>query len=66
MSPRLAGRKAIITGANRGLGLAVAAHYLAEGADVALGARDALATGAIVAGVFTLLVAVFWKKVRQM
>ena len=40
MSPRLAGRKAIITGANRGFGLAIAAHYLAEGADVALGARD--------------------------
>lgn len=35
-------------------------------ATAALGPRDALGTGAIVAGVFTLLVAVFWKKVRQM
>ena len=40
MSPRLAGRRTVITGANRGLGLAMAERFLAEGADVALGARD--------------------------
>lgn len=36
----LNGMKAIITGANRGLGLATACGYLAAGADVAMGARD--------------------------
>src|SRR5262245_55667863 len=36
----LAGRKAIVTGANRGLGLEIARCFLAEGADVAVGARD--------------------------
>ena len=36
----LAGRTAIITGANRGLGLEIAHAYAAAGADVALGARD--------------------------
>jgi NAD(P)-dependent dehydrogenase (short-subunit alcohol dehydrogenase family) len=41
MSGKLADRRAIVTGANRGLGLDIARHYLAEGADVALGARDA-------------------------
>jgi NAD(P)-dependent dehydrogenase (short-subunit alcohol dehydrogenase family) len=35
----LAGRTAIITGANRGLGLEIAHAYAAAGADVALGAR---------------------------
>jgi NAD(P)-dependent dehydrogenase (short-subunit alcohol dehydrogenase family) len=40
MSGRLAGRKAIVTGANRGFGLDIATRFLAEGADVALGARD--------------------------
>ena len=38
----LSGRKAVITGANRGLGLEIARHFLAEGADVAMGARDAV------------------------
>lgn len=40
MSKRLVNRKAIVTGANRGLGLEIARHYLTEGAAVALGARD--------------------------
>ena len=33
---RLAGKKAIITGASRGIGAAVARAFAAEGADVAL------------------------------
>jgi NAD(P)-dependent dehydrogenase (short-subunit alcohol dehydrogenase family) len=36
----LVGRKAIVTGANRGLGLEIARRFLAEGAEVAIGARD--------------------------
>lgn len=36
----LTGRNAIITGANRGLGLEIAKSFLAEGARVALCARD--------------------------
>src|SRR5215831_3536609 len=36
----LAGRTAIITGANRGLGLTIAREFAAAGADLALGARD--------------------------
>jgi 3-oxoacyl-[acyl-carrier protein] reductase len=36
----LAGRGAIITGANRGLGLEIARTYAAAGCDLALGARD--------------------------
>ncbi|UZF91292.1 SDR family NAD(P)-dependent oxidoreductase [Bosea sp. NBC_00550] len=36
----LSGRRAIITGANRGLGLEIAHHYAAAGAELALGARD--------------------------
>jgi NAD(P)-dependent dehydrogenase (short-subunit alcohol dehydrogenase family) len=39
-TPALAGKVALITGANRGLGLEIARAYLAAGADVALGARD--------------------------
>ena len=38
--PTLAGKVALVTGANRGLGLEIARAYLAAGADVALGARD--------------------------
>lgn len=36
----LAGRSAIVTGANRGLGLAIAEEFAKAGADLALGARD--------------------------
>jgi 3-oxoacyl-[acyl-carrier protein] reductase len=36
----LASRKAIVTGANRGLGLEIARRFLAAGAEVAVGARD--------------------------
>jgi len=39
-TPQLAGKVALITGGNRGLGLEIARAYLAAGADVALGARD--------------------------
>jgi len=38
---RLAGRKALITGASQGLGAAIAEHFLAEGANVALCSRNA-------------------------
>ncbi len=37
---KLASKKAIITGANQGLGLAIALAFVKEGADVALCARD--------------------------
>nr|HML30556.1 SDR family oxidoreductase [Hyphomicrobium sp.] len=36
----LAGRSVIVTGANRGLGLAIAEEFARAGADLALGARD--------------------------
>jgi NAD(P)-dependent dehydrogenase (short-subunit alcohol dehydrogenase family) len=39
----LTGRAAIVTGANRGLGLAIAQAYVAAGADVMLCARDSAA-----------------------
>src|ERR1700729_1857483 len=38
---KLAGRTAIITGASQGLGAAIAGHFLAEGANVVLCARNA-------------------------
>jgi len=41
MGDALAGRVAIITGANQGLGLAIALRYAEEGASVVLCARDA-------------------------
>jgi NAD(P)-dependent dehydrogenase (short-subunit alcohol dehydrogenase family) len=40
MDLELAGRKAIITGGSRGIGLAIASHLAAEGADVAICARN--------------------------
>ena len=41
MSRQLEGRGAVITGANQGLGLAIAKAYVAAGASVVLCARDA-------------------------
>ncbi len=46
---RLAGRTALVTGASRGIGRAVARAFLAEGATVALAARDAQALAALAA-----------------
>ncbi len=40
MTFRLDGRKALVTGASRGIGRAIAVHYAAAGADVAISARD--------------------------
>lgn len=45
----LAGRKALVTGAARGLGRATALALAAAGADVALGLRDAASDGGLVA-----------------
>jgi len=40
MTGVLAGRRAIVTGGNRGLGLEIARGFVAAGADIAIGARD--------------------------
>jgi 3-oxoacyl-[acyl-carrier protein] reductase len=40
MNPQLTGRNAVITGANQGLGLAIAQAYVAAGASVLMCARD--------------------------
>jgi 3-oxoacyl-[acyl-carrier protein] reductase len=47
---KLQGRTALVTGASQGFGRAVAEAFLAEGADVALCARDAVALEATAAG----------------
>ncbi len=41
MANRLAGKRALITGGSRGIGLAIADAYAREGADLVLNARDA-------------------------
>nr|MBP7694320.1 SDR family NAD(P)-dependent oxidoreductase [Anaerolineales bacterium] len=41
MTNKLTGRAAVITGANQGLGLAIAQAYVRAGASVFLCARDA-------------------------
>jgi NAD(P)-dependent dehydrogenase (short-subunit alcohol dehydrogenase family) len=48
MDLQLAGKRAVVTGGSRGIGLAVAESLLDEGADVALVARDATALEAAV------------------
>ncbi|MBO0703146.1 MAG: SDR family NAD(P)-dependent oxidoreductase, partial [Candidatus Dormibacteraeota bacterium] len=41
VSGRLQGQVAVVTGSSRGIGRAVAAAYLAEGARVVVNSRDA-------------------------
>ena len=44
---KLSGLNTIVTGANQGLGLEIARHYLREGASVAICARDPAKLGAL-------------------
>lgn len=46
MDLELTGKRAVVTGGNRGIGLAVARALVAEGCDVALVARDKAALDA--------------------
>ena len=49
MTFRLDGRKALVTGASRGIGRAIAVSYAAAGADVAISARDEVKLGEVAA-----------------
>lgn len=49
MELRLAGKRAIVTGASRGIGFAIASALAGEGVDVVLAARDAATLGAAAA-----------------
>ncbi|WP_341716323.1 SDR family oxidoreductase [Micromonospora sp. FIMYZ51] len=49
--PDLAGRRAIVTGASRGIGAAIAQTLAAAGARVAVGGRDATALSAVADGI---------------
>ena len=55
MSGRLEGKKALVTGASRGIGRGIALAYAREGADVAIGyRRDADAAASAVAEIEAL------------
>ncbi|MGC4944152.1 SDR family NAD(P)-dependent oxidoreductase [Kribbella sp. DT2] len=49
MSGKLAGRTAVVTGASRGIGFAIARRFVAEGANVVITGRDGTALDAAVA-----------------
>ncbi|MHB8341373.1 MAG: SDR family NAD(P)-dependent oxidoreductase, partial [Mycobacteriales bacterium] len=47
MPASLTGKLALVTGASRGIGRAIALGFAAAGADVALAARDAVTLGQV-------------------
>ena len=47
MSGRLEGRRALVTGSSRGIGLAIAKAFLEEGAQVTVNSRDAMTAHAV-------------------